>query len=85
MNTGFQPARHTGRSNFLTFSFALAILGYQGVSTALAATNPWSRAIGEAVELQDATEDLRNRLSRLYPSSPAAVILFLKGTEKYPP
>jgi hypothetical protein len=43
-----------------------------GAQTSHAATNPWSRAIGEAKELQWETDDLRNRLNRLYPGSPAA-------------
>jgi hypothetical protein len=73
MNSFFLTVWHTGRSTFFGFPIAIALLGCQSVSMALSATNPWSRAIGEAVELQDATEDLRNRLSRLYPGSLSAV------------
>lgn len=36
------------------------------------AGGPWGRATGEAVELRRTTEDLRNRLERLFPGSPAA-------------
>ncbi len=35
------------------------------------AGSTWSRATGEAKELQRTTKDLRNRLSRLYPYDPA--------------
>jgi hypothetical protein len=45
-----------------------------GANRAQAGHNPWSRAIGEAVELQDATEDLRNRLNREYVGSYASQV-----------
>lgn len=42
------------------------------LSSGAAWAGPWSRATGEAVELQRSTEDLRNRLERLFRGSAAA-------------
>jgi hypothetical protein len=55
----------TGSSSLL-----LAVVSLMTPSSALA-SNPWSRAVGEADELHDSTEDLRNRMHRLYLASPA--------------
>jgi hypothetical protein len=48
------------------------------VSAPTAMAGPWSRATGEAVELQRTTKDLRNRMSRLYgyiPATQNAIVL----------
>jgi hypothetical protein len=55
-----------------TMATLIGLGSFSAGQTSFAASNPWSRAIGEAKELQDETEDLRNRLNRLYAGSPAA-------------
>lgn len=55
-----------------TMATLISLGSFFAGQTSFAATNPWSRAIGEAKELQWETEDLRNRLNRLYAGSPAA-------------
>jgi hypothetical protein len=53
-------------------SIAASLLVASQPNSAHAAASPWGRAIGEAVELQRATKDLHKRVTRSYPSSPAA-------------
>lgn len=38
------------------------------------ASNPWGRAIGEAIALRDVTRDMRNRSERLFPRTPIAFL-----------
>ena len=55
-----------------TMAMFMGLGNFLAAQSSDAATNPWSRAIGEAKELHWETEDLQNRLNRLYPGSPAA-------------
>lgn len=58
-----------------SFAIAMAVLGF---STSSLMAGTWSRATGEAVELQRTTKDLRNRMSRVYgylPATQNAVVL----------
>ncbi len=54
-----------------TMAVLMGLGSFFAGQTSHAATNPWSRAIGEAKELQWETKDLRNRLNRLYAGTPA--------------
>ena len=62
-----RPARKLFAAVAATFICAVGL----GGGTAQAG-GPWGRATGEAVELRRTTEDLRNRLERLFHGSPAA-------------
>jgi hypothetical protein len=50
------------------FVFGFAVIALFGSASY---AGPWSRATGEAVELQRSTKDLRNRMSRLFATCPA--------------
>jgi len=50
---------------------AMVCLASLAATTPAWASNPWGRAVGEAHALHHVTEDLRNRVHRLFPHSPA--------------
>lgn len=56
----------------LGLAVVLTLGGIGDSKTVEAGYNPWSRAVGEADCLHDVTEDLRNRIARLFPGSYSA-------------
>ncbi len=57
-----------------SWAATLVCIASFSMSNSVLASNPWGRAVGEAQGLHDVTEDLRNRASRLFPTSPATRI-----------
>ncbi len=60
------------RMALLGVAVILTLGGIGDSASVEAGFNPWSRAVGEADCLHDVTEDLRNRIARLFPGSYSA-------------
>ena len=57
---------------FIIFAWAVGAL-LSGLPP-VHASNPWGRAVGEAIALRDVTRDMRNRSERLFPRTPIAFL-----------